>query len=64
MLDVLRDYAESILRSTFDLSGKAQGSTTGYVLPAGIKSIEFIAEACIITKCAASDKMCPVGGGF
>ena len=53
MLDVLRDWQESLLtRHVYSPNGD-------HIPPMDIKSIECMAEACIITKCVSDDTTCP-----
>jgi hypothetical protein len=53
VLDVLHDWQESLLtKRIYDANGD-------HIPPTDIKSIECVAEACIITKCTSDDTTCP-----
>lgn len=53
MLDVVRDWQESLL------TRHVYGPNGDHIPPTGIKSIECIAEGCVITKCVSDDTTCP-----
>ena len=53
VLDVLHDWQESLLtKRIYDPNGD-------HIPPSNIKSIDCMAEACIITKCTSDDATCP-----